>query len=182
MQIPVQITFRGMEPSAAIEQRIRERATRLERYYSRIMGCRVVVEAPHRHHHQGIRFHVRIDLTVPQNELVVNREPAARQEYEDVYVAIRDAFNAAERQLYTHAQRHSGVVKTHEEPSIARVSRLFRDAGYGFITTGDGRDLYFHSNSVLEACFSKLQIGSEVWFAEELGEKGPQASTVRTRG
>ncbi|HYD49530.1 MAG TPA: HPF/RaiA family ribosome-associated protein [Terriglobales bacterium] len=95
----VQITFRGIDSSAAIEAKVRERAAKLERLYPRITSCRVAVEAPHGHHHKGKIFHVRIDLTVPQHELVVSRDPAQNHAHEDVYVAIRDAFEAAERQL-----------------------------------------------------------------------------------
>jgi ribosome-associated translation inhibitor RaiA len=116
MQIPLQITFRDMTPSAAVEARIRERAVELDQYYDRIMRCHVVVHAPHRHHHQGKLFHVRIDLTVPGGELVVNREPAAHHAYEDVFVTIRDAFDAAQRQLADHARRLRGDVKAHETP------------------------------------------------------------------
>lgn len=179
MQLPLQITFRDMEPSAAVEAKIRARAADLDQYYDRIMSCRVVVEAPHRRHHQGKLFHVRIDLTVPGGELAVTREPSHHQAHEDVYVAIRDAFNAAQRRLADYARRQRGDVKTPEAPPQARVSKLFPDEGYGFITTPDGREVYFHKHSVAGDNFSRLEVGSEVQFSEESGEKGPQATTVR---
>jgi len=113
MQLPLQVTFRGMDPSAAVEARIRERAAKLDRYHTHIMACRVVVETPHRHHHHGKLFHVRVDVTVPNHELVVNREPAQHKSYEDVYVAIRDAFDATQRQLEDLARRQHGIVKSH---------------------------------------------------------------------
>jgi ribosomal subunit interface protein len=113
MQVPLKITFRGMPPSPAIEERVRERATKLERLYDRIIGCRVVIESPHRHHHHGQIFHVHIDLTVPQHEIVVSREPAHNHAHEDVYVAIRDAFDAAERRLEDFARQQRGEVKSH---------------------------------------------------------------------
>jgi cold shock CspA family protein/ribosome-associated translation inhibitor RaiA len=182
MQMPLQITFRDMKPSGAVEARIRERAAELDQYYDRIIGCRVVVHAPHRHHHQGKLFHVRIDLTVPGGELVVNREPAAHHAYEDVFVTIRDAFDAAQRQLADHARRQRGAVKAHEAPSIARIAKLFPEEEYGFIATPDATEIYFHRNSVLNAAFDRLGIGDEVEFVEEPGEKGPQASTVRLIG
>ncbi|HKJ71549.1 MAG TPA: HPF/RaiA family ribosome-associated protein, partial [Gammaproteobacteria bacterium] len=75
MQLPLEVTFRGMDHSDAMEAKIRERAEKLERYVERIMGCRVVVEAPHKHHHKGKIYHVSLDVTVPGNELVVNRDP-----------------------------------------------------------------------------------------------------------
>jgi ribosomal subunit interface protein len=182
MQLPLQITFRGMEASAAVETQIRARSAELDQYYDRIMRCRVVVEAPHRHHHQGKLFHVRVDMTVPGGELVVNREPTAHHAYEDVYVAIRDAFDAAQRQLADYARRQRHQVKTHEPPAVARVAKLFPELDYGFIETPDGREVYFHKHSVLNGGFGRLDIGTEVQFVEEQGEKGPQASTVRLLG
>ncbi len=115
MTIPLQITFRDMPLSDAVEQRIREKAVKLERFNDRILGCHVVVEMPQRHKHQGKLHSVRIDLTVPGRELAVNRV-----EDEDVYVAIRDAFNAALRQLESFVERQRGDVKTHAVPK-ARV-------------------------------------------------------------
>jgi len=117
MQIPMQISFRGMEPSAAVEARVRERAARLERFFERIQSCRVVVEVPHRHHHQGKRYRVRIDLKVPGGELAASREPAERQAHEDVYVAMRDAFDAVQRQLANYVRRQRSVLKTPEATS-----------------------------------------------------------------
>lgn len=179
MQLPLQISFRGMNPSDAVEARIRERADELDQYYDRVMSCRVVVESPHRRHHQGKLYHVRVDITVPGGEVVVRREPAERHAHEDVYVAIRDAFDAAERQLADYARRQRGAVKLHAPASSGHVSKLFPSEGYGFIDTPDGRDVYFHRNSVLQDAFDRLEIGSEVHYVEEPGEKGPQASTVR---
>ncbi len=108
MKIPLQVTFRDIAPSDAVEIRIREKADKLGRFYDRIMGCRVVIEMPQRHKHQGKLHSVRIDLTVPGAELVANHT-----QHEDVYVAIRDAFTAMTRQLEDHARRQRGSVKTH---------------------------------------------------------------------
>ena len=108
MQIPLQVTFRDMDQSDAVETRIREKAEKLQRYYDRIMGCRVVVEMPQRHKHQGKLHSVRIDLTVPGAELVANHTL-----HEDVYVAIRDAFDAMARQLEDFAHKQRGDVKSH---------------------------------------------------------------------
>jgi ribosomal subunit interface protein len=114
MALPVQITFNGMDPSEAIEERIRERIDELSRFYDRIESCRVVVESGHRHHRHGRLRLLRIHLTVPGGEIVVNRDPAEHHAHEDVYVAIRDAFDAARRQLEDHVRRLRGDVKTHE--------------------------------------------------------------------
>ena len=111
MQLPLQITFRHVKPSAAVEARIRQEAAKLEKFCEKIMSCRVIVEAPHRHHNQGNLFHVRIDLAVPQEELVVSREHHDERAHEDAYVVIRDAFNALHRQLEDYVRRRRGDVK-----------------------------------------------------------------------
>lgn len=182
MQIPLKISFRGMPSSDAVEAQVRARVAELERFYHRLTGCRVVVEAPHRRHHQGKLYHVRIDLTVPGEELVVSREPAEHHAHEDVYVAIRDAFDAARRRVEDHARRERGNVKFHEPRPRACVCRLFPDEGYGFLATPDGREIYFHRNSVLEDAFAQLAVGTECEYVETPGEQGPQASTVRLAG
>lgn len=108
MQLPVQITFHGMAHSAALEEAIRERAGKLERFHPGIISCRAVVEEPARHKHQGKEFVVRLDIKVPGAEIAVNREHS-----EDPFVAVRDAFDAARRQLEDHARRRRGDVKAH---------------------------------------------------------------------
>ena len=179
MEHPLQISFRGVTSTEAIEAKVQERAARLERYHDQIMSCRVMIESPHRHQHQGKLYHVRIDLTVPGAELVVSREPPAHHEHEDVYVAIRDAFDAAQRRLEDHARVRRGAVKVHADRPVARVCKLFPDGGYGFVETPDGREIYFHRNSVLDGAFDELAVGSRIEFAEAMGEQGPCASTVR---
>jgi ribosomal subunit interface protein len=108
MQTELQITVRDMEHSPALDERIRAKVEKLERIYSPLMGCRVVAEAPHKHKHQGKHFSVRLDITVPGREIVVNREHD-----EDIYVALRDAFDAAKRQLEDYAAKRRGDVKNH---------------------------------------------------------------------
>lgn len=106
MQTELQITVRDMEHSAALDERIRAKVEKLERIYSPLMGCRVVAEAPHKHKHQGKHFAVRLDITVPGREIVVNHE-----HHEDIYVALRDAFDAAKRQLEDYVEKRRGDVK-----------------------------------------------------------------------
>jgi ribosomal subunit interface protein len=182
MQLPMTITFRNMSPSPAIEADVQEKAAKFETFFDRITSARVVIEAPHRGHRHGKLYHVRIDLRVPGREIVVSRDPAARHTHEDVYVAIRDAFDEAKRQLQDHAKAIRVGMKTHEPAARAQVTRLHPDEGYGFIETPDGREIYFHRNSVVGGDFERLQVGSEVRFVEELGERGPQASTVHPAG
>ncbi|MCC6764749.1 MAG: HPF/RaiA family ribosome-associated protein [Deltaproteobacteria bacterium] len=182
MDQPVQITFRDVPPSEAVEARIREEADTLRQYDDRIVRCRVVVEQPHRHQHQGRLYAIRIDLTVPGREIVIGNGSHADHAHEDVYVAIRDAFEAARRQLQDHTRRTRERRYAPDGPAAeGRIGRLLRDLGYGFIETADGREIYFHRNSVVDGTFDRLEAGAAVHFAEELGEKGPQATSVRPR-
>ena len=113
MPIALQISFRNMDPSPAVEERIREKAEKLERFHDRIVGCTVVVEAPHRHHHKGKLYNVRLDISVPRKDVVVDRAKPIDHAHEDVYVAVRDAFDAAVRRLEDRTQKMRGSVKTH---------------------------------------------------------------------
>lgn len=117
MQIPLQITFRGIPPSEFVEAKIREKAGKLDKFHSHIMSCRVAVEAEHHHHHQGNLYHIRIDITTPNKEIVISKEHHDKKAHEDVYVAIRDAFDAAIRQVEDYARIQRGEVKTHAVPS-----------------------------------------------------------------
>jgi ribosome-associated translation inhibitor RaiA/cold shock CspA family protein len=182
MQVPLQVTFRGIAPSDAVEADIRARAEKLEQFYDRITSNRVTVEAPHRHHHKGNLYRVCVDLTVPGGEIVVGRDPEEHHAHEDVYVAIRDAFDAARRQLEDHVRRGRGQVKSHEVPGHGRVSKLFPRGG--IIETADEREIYFHRNSVADDAFDRFEVGLEVRFvaAEGESEKGPQATTVHIVG
>ena len=114
MQAPLQITFRGMQPSPALEQKIREWAAKLERFHDRITGCRVVVEAPHRHHSKGRLFAVHVDLTVPGHEILASKGTGANHAHENAHIAVRDAFGATVRQLEELVRRMRGDVKHHE--------------------------------------------------------------------
>ncbi len=173
MRLPLQVTFRNIPPSEAIEAHINEKAAKLDRFYDRIMSCRVVVDSTQRRQHRGKLYGVRIDITVPRKELAVTRE-----ENEDVYVAVRDAFDAVSRRLEEHARRERGDVKIHHEPHGGRIVRIFPDEHYGFIQTPDEREIYFHRNSVLNEEFDRLKAGAEVTFVEEQGKEGPQAVRV----
>lgn len=173
MQLPLQITARNMSLSEAAEANIRSKAERLDDFCDCIMRCHVIVEAPHRHQRKGVLYNVCIDLTVPGSEIVIRREAN-----EDVYVAIRDAFDAAKRKLQDYQRLRRGQVKTHEAPPAAHVAKLIAEEGYGFLQTSDGREIYFHQNSVLPPGFEQLAVGTPVRFTEEMGDKGPQASTV----
>ncbi len=184
MQLPLQITFRGMEPSPAVEAAVRERAARLDRFFERIMSCHVVIEAPHRHSAKGRLYSVRIDLKVPRGEIAVTHSGPKDHAHEDVYVAIRDAFDSARRRLEDHARESRGAVKAHEPPLHGKVVKLLPERDHGFIETADHGEIYFHRNSVTGPGFNKLKVGAEVRLALAEGEsaQGPQASTVTAVG
>lgn len=180
MRIPVEISFRGIPRWEKAEAEVRARAAELERF-DRITSCRVLIEAPHRRQQKGQHYHVRIDLTVPGREIVVKRDPTQPRSHEDPYLAIRDAFRAARRQVQDYVRERRGLVKTHEAPPHGRVTKLFPEEGYGFVETADGEEVYFHRNAVFDG-FDALEVGSEVRFTEEQGERGPQAASVRLVG
>lgn len=182
MQLPMQITFRHMEASAAMEDAIRQRAAELDQFHHHIMSCRVVVEPESRHSQQGNIYRVRIDITVPGRELVVSRESGMNQSHADAYVAIRDAFDAMRRVLDEDVHRRKGEIKHHEAPPHGRIIELSPHEGYGRIAASDGREIYFHRNSVINANFDSLEVGAEVRFAEEQGDEGPQATSVSVVG
>ncbi|NOQ78311.1 MAG: 30S ribosomal protein S30 [Gammaproteobacteria bacterium] len=182
MQIPLQITFRHMDSSDAVEAKIRERAEKLERFAENITSCRVIVESPHKHHHRGQLYSVKIEITLPSEEIIVSHHPEQNHSHEDIYVALRDAFNAARRQLEDYVRLRHNKVKLHEPASHGRIKELFPSKDYGLIETPDGREIYFNRNSVINADFDKLETGASVHFSEEMGEQGPQASTVHIEG
>ena len=179
----LQITFRNIDASPAVEAKIRERARELEQFFDRIVSCRVVIEAPHRRRH-GDLYHIRVDLKVPGHEIVVKRDPPEHHAHEDIYVAIRDSFDAVRRQLEDHVRRQRGDVKAHDVPAHGRIGSLIAERDYGFINASDGTEVYFHRNAVANGGFEKLQVGDEVRFSLHSGEgeKGPQASAVAPIG
>jgi cold shock CspA family protein len=194
------LTFRNVRSPEPAQKWVLDEIAKLTTFYPRIMACRVAVESSHRHHKLGSHYNIRIDLTVPGGEIVIKHEPSLRTRarqigetkfakhlelkttHKNLRQAIDDAFKAAGRRLQDFVRRQRGSVKSHEPLPTARVSRLFPKKGYGFITTEGGREIYFHKNAVLNRAFTKLRTGAKVRFAEEQGEKGLQASTVRVMG
>ena len=173
MQIPLQISLHGIARSNALYNAIREKADKLERYYDRVMSCRVVLELAGRHKRKGKQFSVRIDLKVPGGELAVTREHDA-----DLQVALRDAFDAARRRLEDYARGQRGDVKRHPAEFTGRVARLDATEGFGFIVTDDGREYYFSRDNVVTPSFDRLAVGTTVHFIEEVAGEGLQAKRV----
>ncbi|SDF92702.1 cold-shock DNA-binding protein family [Limimonas halophila] len=177
--LPIEISFQNMEPSDFIRRNVMEKANKLQRFADRIVGVRVVIDAPHRHHHKGKTYDVRIDISIPGEDVRVTHQGPKDQAHEDVYVAIRDAFDAAVRRLEDAVRKADPHrVKTHDEPLTGTIRSLFDH--YGFIDTSDGREIYFHRNSVAEGDFDELSSGDRVRLVVAYDESphGPQASTV----
>ena len=114
MAVVAEILFRNMEPSDAIKEKVTDRMQWLEGHHSRITHFRVTVEAPHRNHQKGKIYHIKIAIGLPgRPDLLVSHEPEANHAHEDVYIAIRDAFDAARRQLKDITDVRKGKIKTH---------------------------------------------------------------------
>jgi cold shock CspA family protein len=196
MIVSTQVTFRNMTAIADVRESIESRIHKLETFCKPILSCRVMIEAPASHHRKGDPFHVRIDTTLTDGRIVIKhsesqyppkreigeRAGKAREttsERNCLMLAVRGAFSAAKRKLQEHARLRRSDVKTHEPNPVATVTRLFPDEGYGYLETPDGREIYFHANSVLGSPFKKLRTGTRAQIVEETGLKGLQASTVR---
>ena len=180
MQTELKIDFRGASGSDALRQNIENHVADLERLYGRMTACHVSVEPPGSAQRKGGLFHVRLHISLPDGrEVNVGATPSADTRHADILFALGDAFRRARRQLQDHARRMRGYVKAHQNAPLGRVKSFDADSGYGFIVAEDGHELYFHRNSVIDGA---PRPGMVVTFVEEMGEKGPQASTVRKLG
>ena len=178
MQTQPRISFDDLPVDEAVRQTALEHVARLERTYDRITGCHVVIAQPHRHHREGRLYSVRVDVVVPGTEIVVHRNHPADHAHEDVYVALRDSFDAARRRLEDHVRHVRGAVKQHLPRAEGRVTQIFPLQGYGFIETPDGREIYFHRHALSADDFRIVDLGTRVHFTEEEGDEGPQAASV----
>lgn len=183
MRLPLEITFRHVPKSEKLENYIRQLAAELDHYHGGIMRCRVAVEKPHKQQDAGSPCRCRIELTIPpRHELVIDEEstPEALAEGDvenDPYLVVHEAFATARRQLDRLAELQRGEVKTHPAQEVRGYVYQLR-GDFGFIRTIDNRKVYFHRNSVLNGDFDSLYEGQPVTFHEEMGDNGPQASTV----
>lgn len=176
---PIQVTFHGVRHSAPLEQAARDHIAHLSRFHQRIHGCSVVIRQAEGGARTG-RYEVQVRVAIPGNDVLAGGHHTPPQPgHEDPFLALADAFRAAERQLEDVTRVRRGDVKARSEDlTHGRVVRLFPAEDYGFIASQDGSEVYFHRNSVLDDEFERLTVGAEVRFSEEQGEKGPQASTV----
>lgn len=173
MKQPLQIRFLGMESSSAVESAARQKADKLDRFCSDIMSCRVTIELATKHQNQGRIFAVRIDLTLPDHELSVNRVHD-----EDVYVALREAFDDMKRKLEDAVRSMRGQEKLHPVPLHGEVVRFAPERRCAFIRTPGGDEYYFGPENVAGVPFEHLQEGSQVQFIADVAGEGRQAKRV----
>ena len=180
MQAPVQIQFINMDSSEAVEQAVEKFAAKLEQNYPDILSCKVRIEAPSKKKAKGGLFHTRIEIKMPGKEVAVNRNPDLHHSYTDAYVSIRDAFKSAQRQLEGEVNKRQGKVKLHtEEGTVGRIASLYPENDCGWIKSSDGREVYFHRNSLLNTSFDSLTVGTSVQFIEHEDSEEPRASSIR---
>jgi cold shock CspA family protein len=180
METPVEIDFQGMAAQPRLRSAIDKHIGELEERFGRITAGRVVLKGPGGHHRIGL-YEINIHLALPDGrEVNVGRTPQKDERQSDLDFAINDAFKHARRQLQDHVRRMQGQVKQHEVEPTAKVVRVDPSGEFGFLETADGREIYFHRNSVLGG--TRLEEGARVTFVEESGDKGPQASTVKLMG
>jgi cold shock CspA family protein/ribosome-associated translation inhibitor RaiA len=183
MQTQPELQFQGLTATPAMRDAIDRHVTDLEQRWGRITACRVVLKAPSQRHRNGGLYEVHVRLALPDGrEVNVERTPPADERHADPTFAIDDAFKHARRQLQDQVRRAQGQVKHRMGPAAGTVARLDPSGEFGFIESADGQEIYFHRNSVLDGGFGRLQAGSRVTYAEEPGEKGTQASTVKLAG
>lgn len=183
METPVQIDFQGMKASERTRDSIKAHIADLEQRFGRVTACRVVLKGAGGHHQTGGLFEVNIRVALPNGrEVNVGRTAKADERQSDLSFAINDAFHRARRRLQDHVRRLQGQVKTHNGEPLGTVSEINPIEGFGILQTPEGREIYFHHNSVLNNAFSRLKVGTRVTYHEEMGDKGPQASTVKLAG
>ncbi|MDX6749535.1 HPF/RaiA family ribosome-associated protein [Geminicoccaceae bacterium 1502E] len=186
MQTPLQITFRNIERSEALEGRIRERVGRLERLHPDIIGCRVVVETPYRSPGAGkVPVGLSVEVEVPGRTMVSKSSEEPRETKDGTGRVVTTVFDAIERQLEDARRIRRKDVKEHEaEMEAGRIVRLFPEERYGFVEVSGGTNLFFSETVLQGLAFEALDSGTMVAVTRASGEgpMGPQASSVRRMG
>jgi len=182
MQTPSQIEFEGIQVSAQLRAAVERHVAELEGRFGRITAARIMIKGPGDHQRTGGQYQVSIRLALPDGrEVHVGRTPKQDERYADLTFAVDNAFKRARRQLQDQARSMRGDVKTHEPQPIGTVARIDPSGEFGFLEAADGHEVYFNCNSVVEGG-SNIVPGTRVSYVEEIGEKGPQASTVKMLG
>lgn len=181
MQVPLNLSFRHIDKNPELEALIAEKVAKLEQVCPYLTSCRIAIEKPQEHLRTGSGYRVRIEVKVPPGHTVVaSREPGEGMLHENLEMVVRSTFDALRRRLRELVERQRQEIKSHpEQQPDGYITRLFLDEGYGFVTTPNGREIYFHRNSVVNSRFEDLSVGASVRFVEEIGDKGPQASTLQ---
>jgi len=179
MQTPAHLEFENLTPSPELRIAIERHIVELERHFGRATAGRIIVRGPGNRHKTGGQYQVSIRLALPEGrEVNVGRIPTEDERYADLTFAVDDAFKRARRQLQDQARLLRGQTKHHEGEPIGTVVRIDPSGEFGFLERADGQEIYFNCNSVLEGR-SNITVGTRVSYVEEIGEKGPQASTVK---
>ncbi len=181
MNVPVIISFRNMPKPPYLEELIREKSRKLEEFCDYVSSCRVSIEKVNVYQSKGRPYRIRLDITIPPgHEIVVNRDPNRGDPHISLESDIRDAFEAAYRQVRELKERQNRHIKSHpEQRPEAIVEQMPGADGTGTLRTLDGRAVVFHRNSVLHNEFEHLNRGTAVWFAEDSESDLPRATTVR---
>jgi len=182
METPAQIEFEGFQASPELQAAIEKHITELESRFGRVTAGRVVVKGPGDHHQSGGQYQVSVRLALPDGrEVNIGRTPKQDERYADLTFAVDNAFRRARRRLQDQARLMRGQTKQHENQPIGTVVRIDASGEFGFLEGADGQEIYFNRNSILGDA-SKIEPGTRVSYVEEMGEKGPQASTIKVLG
>lgn len=181
MDVEPEIAFRNVEATDPLKQQILDGIDKLEEVYDHIITCRIMVEETNPGRKSGKLNHVRLEISIPDHDVVVNRDPPEHPASQDLKQAVNQAFDVARRRLRKLKEKRRAHVKEHGLPPHGRIVRLLADdtgVQYGFLISGDGREIYFNENALVDLEWHELEIGDEVRFAESGGDEGPMASTV----
>jgi ribosomal subunit interface protein len=173
MQLPLHITYRDIVPLPSVEPEVRRRAAKFDQWTSDVIACHVAFEAEGKRHRQGHSYKVKVSITVPDTEIVAG----TRQGNEDLKIALRDAFDAADRQLEDYARRRRGQTKSHPPVLHGRIVRLEAD-GTGFIANAAGDQFHFDRSHLVHEGFEALRVGQEVRFVGATSKAGPEARRI----
>lgn len=191
LDVPLEVMTRGLTTKEAhlAKRLVRQYAAKLATITPDIIMCRVAVEKPQKFQNSGNPYRVRVRVTAPGHvEVVVVKDTGQHGMHDPMQMVVKDAFHAAMRTLDGELSRRRTRSREHEgnpnydddaQPSVGFVVRMHRDQDYGFLKAVDGRELYFHRNSVLHGGFDDLRPGAQVRFEAEQGDEGPQATTVQ---
>ena len=184
MEMTLELAFNHVEPSDEIKALVREKVDHLTRFFDGIISCHVHIRAPNQSQQTGGLYDVTVKVRIPGKDLVVHHHQNDQPEREQLKVAVRDAFDAMQRQLKNASHKLQGDVKHHDGPLQGKIVEIRHDKGYGQIMATNNQLIYFHENSVIDGTFGDLKEGAPVELVVQTDESeiGPQASTVRPIG